>query len=29
MLYAGDVVEKHIIPIKGIARIVDLGEVAK
>jgi hypothetical protein len=29
MLYAEDVVEKHIILIRDIAHIVDLEEVAK
>jgi hypothetical protein len=29
MLYAEDVVDRHIIPIKDIAHIVDLEEVAK
>jgi len=29
MLYVEDVVEKRIILIRGIVRIVDLGEVAK
>jgi len=29
MLYVEDVVEKRIILIRDIARIVDLGEVAK